>query len=297
MTEGTAQVANIDLSKGDETIAAGASEELAGDVIDFFDELERQVNGEVAEEVQTAPQTATRQTAADPNAAKVETNSATAVEDRLSTLEKRYGDSSREARRLYKRLQELEPYAPILDSMRSDEGLVTHVRNYFDGDGSAQVRNKLNLPEDFVFVGDDAFRDPNSESAKVLNSTIDSIVEQRISQANQVQRQDIQRLTEEQNFKAKHKYSDEEWADLQEFAKNNRLTIEDIHYLKNREKREENIVNSARDEARVQREKIQSTPTSAASTGSAPVQEKSTEDRIFDTLKGLDDGMLGVFDQ
>jgi len=93
----------------------------------------------------------------------------------VDALKKRYSDSSMEAKKLNGQLREIEPYMPILDAMRDDPNLISHVRNYFEGGGQTpqNMADKRNLPEDFVFDAEDAFATPESDSAKVLGATID----------------------------------------------------------------------------------------------------------------------------
>ena len=144
----------------------------------FFSELDRSVNGGILDE--PSPSTSDNNsgnTLSSPS----EVQSVVPGSD-AETMKKRYSDSSREAKRLNGKLQELEPYMPILDAMRDDPNLITHVRNYFEGGGQTpqNMADKLNLSEDFVFDADDAFSTPESDSAKVLGATIDGIVQRRL---------------------------------------------------------------------------------------------------------------------
>ena len=113
---------------------------------DFFESLDNQVNGGILEPSQpTSEQSGNTQTS--PN---VEVQNE--VPNEMDTLQKRYSDSSREAKRLNGKLKALEPYMPILDAMREDPNLISHVRNYFEGGGQTPetLNQQLNLEEDFV---------------------------------------------------------------------------------------------------------------------------------------------------
>tara|TARA_R100000152_G_C6769403_1_gene195229 strand:+ start:411 stop:1298 length:888 start_codon:yes stop_codon:yes gene_type:complete len=206
-------------------------------------------------------------------------------------LSKRYADSSREAKRLNNRLGELEPYVPILDAMRQDPNLVSHVKGYFEGGGSApeSMKERLGLDEDFVFDPDEAFSNPKSESSQLMGATIDGIVQRRLAQANRKMQQDNQRLSEERSFKQRHNMSEDEWNDFQRFAKGRSLKLDDIYYLMNREGREQKIAENTGRQVQEQIRNVQNRPASVATTGNVDVQEKSQDDQVFDALLGVDE--------
>ena len=217
-------------------------------------------------------------------------------QDDNEVLQKRYSDSSREAKKLNGQLREIEPYMPILDAMREDPNLIQHVRNYFEGGGQAPqtMSEKLNLPEDFVFDADEAFSKNDSNSAKVLGATVDGIVQRRLNQALQGQRAENQRLTKETAFKQKHNMSDEEWSNFVDYAKSKSLELEDIYYLKNRQNRDANIADDTRDKMVEQMRKTQQQPSSLASAGSIAT-EQSPDDSVFDAIVGLDSDLESAF--
>jgi len=204
-------------------------------------------------------------------------------------LKKRYSDSSREAKKLNGQLREIEPYMPILDAMRDDPNLISHVRNYFEGGGQTpqNMADKLNLPEDFVFDADDAFSTPDSDSAKVLGATIDGIVHRRLNTALSGQKVENQRLASENTFRQKFKMNDDQWNTFVNFAKSKSLELDDIYYLMNRENRDEQIADNARQELHQKMREVQQTPGSLATTGGAQVEE-SPDDRVFDAILGSD---------
>ena len=201
---------------------------------------------------------------------------------------KRYSDSSSEARRLNTRLTELEPYAPILDAMREDPNLITHVRGYFEGGGKApvNVKEQLGLDEEFIFDPDEAISDTSSDSAKVLQATVDGIVQKRLSQHANGQMQEAKRVSDEQNFKSRYKMEDSEFSELLEFAKSNKLTLDDIYYLKNRQNKEDNITKSAQDEVMEQMKNVRRKPRSVSAVGDAPDVERTPDEKVFDFIRG-----------
>jgi len=212
-------------------------------------------------------------------------------ESEAENLSKRYADSSREAKRLNNRLGELEPYVPILDAMRQDPNLVSHVKGYFEGGGSApsSMKEKLGLDDDFVFDPDEAFSNPKSESSQLMGATIDGIVQRRLSQVNQKMQKDNARLSDEANFKNRHDMSDGEWNDFQLFAKNRSLKLDDIYYLMNREGRDQKIAEDTGRQVQEQIRNVQSRPSSMATAGNEDVQEVNQEDQVFNALLGVDE--------
>ena len=250
---------------------------------DFFEALDSQVNGAIIDEPsQPTSEYESDNTQASPNAEVQEE-----VSDEVDTLQKRYSDSSREAKRLNGKLSELEPYMPILDAMREDPNLITHVRNYFEGGGQTPqtMTEKLNLDEDFTFDADDAFSQPESNSAKVLGATIDGIVQRRLNGALQGQRVENQKLAKETDFRSRHEMNDEQWETFVDFAKSKSLELDDIYYLMNRKNRDGKIADSARQEVHDKMREVQQQPGTLATQGSTPV-EQSPDDSVFDAILG-----------
>ena len=250
---------------------------------DFFETLDKQVNGAIIDEPsQPTSEYESDNTQSSPNAEVQEE-----VSDEVDTLQKRYSDSSREAKRLNGKLSELEPYMPILDAMREDPNLITHVRNYFEGGGQTPqtMTEKLNLDEDFVFDADDAFSQPESNSAKVLGATIDGIVQRRLNGALQGQRVENQKLAKETDFRSRHDMTDEEWSNFTDFAKSKSLELDDIYYLMNRKNRDGKIADSARQEVHDKMREVQQQPGTLATQGSTSV-EQSPDDSVFDAILG-----------
>jgi uncharacterized protein (UPF0147 family) len=249
---------------------------------DFFESLDNQVNGGILEPSQpTSEQSGNTQTS--PN---VEVQNKVPNND-LDTLQKRYSDSSREAKRLNSKLKEIEPYMPILDAMREDPNLISHVRNYFEGGGQAPetLNQQLNLDEDFVFDAEEAFSKPDSDSAKVLGATIDGVVQNRLSNVLKSQKVENAKMAKEAQFKQKMNMSEDEWRNFTEFAKSKSLELEDIYYLMNRKNRDEQIADNARQEIHNKMREVQQQPATLATQGSTSV-EKSSDDKVFDTILG-----------
>ena len=268
---------------------------ISDDSSDFFAELDKSVNGGIVDDadanetsIDTAPSDNTQEDEA-PSLEEAQT------ED-VETLKKRYADSSSEGKRLNQRLQELEPYMPILDEMRKDPNLVSHVKGYFEGGGQTpeSMVEKMNLGEDFIFDPDEAIANPTSDSAKVLNATIDGVVQRRLSNELAKQKQEFTLERQVSDFRSKHNMNDSEWNELKEFADNRKLSLDDIYYLKNRGAREDNIARSSSEKALNQVKQNQQRPKSLATQGSASV-ETSPDSQVFDQILGIDKQLDNAF--
>jgi len=282
------QVGNADTAPESENIQP----DVDFDSDDFFQSLDNSVNAGILDE---PSQSTSNETSDNTQSSPSEVQQQDSGND-TDVLQKRYSDSSREAKRLNNKLQELEPYMPILDAMREDPNLITHVRNYFEGGGQTpqNMAEKLNLPEDFVFDADDAFSTPDSDSAKVLGATVDGIVSRRLNTALSGQKAENQRLTKETSFRQTHEMSDEEWADFVDFAKSKSLELDDIYYLMNRNNRDEKIADNTRQEIQEKMRTVQDTPDSLATTGGTQVEE-SPDDRVFEAILGSDGELEKAF--
>ena len=185
---------------------------------------------------------------------------------------------------------------PILDAMKEDPNLISHVRGYFEGGGTAptNIKEQLGLDEDFVFDYDEALTDPNSSSSKLFNATVDGVVQRRLSDFAQKQSEQSRRATEEQSFKSKFDISQDDYKDLMDYAKSHRLTLEDVYYLKNKESRDDKVAGNARDEVIQQMKNVRSMPTSVASSGNTPKEEKSVDDMVFDKLLNTGTGLADL---
>ena len=257
---------------------------------DFFSQLDKQVMGETLDQpIQAQEEQVLQQEPVQEQQAQPEMD--------VANLEKRYSDSSREAKRLNTRLNELEPYMPLLNAMKEDPNLISHVRGYFEGGGSAptSVKEQLGLDEDFVFDYDDALSDPASASAKLFNATVDGVVQRRLGDYAKQQSIQSRRASEENAFKQKYEMSEESYNDLMDYAKSHRLSLEDVYYLKNRENRDAQVAEGAREEIVQQMKNVRQMPQSVASAGNTQREEKSVDDAVFDKLlsqgAGLDELM------
>ena len=281
------QVGNANVAPESENVQQPAEDIFSSE--DFFESLDQSVNSGILDEPsQSTSEEESVNTQSSPSEVQ--------PQDDSEVLQKRYSDSSREAKRLNGKLKEIEPYMPILDAMREDPNLISHVRNYFEGGGQTPqtMAEKLQLPEDFEFDSDEAFSTPESDSAKVLGATIDGIVNRRLSGALQNQKAENQRLTKESSFRQKHQLNDEQWENFVDFAKSKSLELDDIYYLMNRNNRDEKIADNTRQEIQDKMRQVQNNPATLATAGSTQV-ESSPDDSVFDAILGSEHELEKAF--
>ena len=138
-----------------------------------------------------------------------------------------------------------------------------------------------------MFDYDEAIDNPNSESGKLFNTTVDGVVQRRLNDFAKRQAEDTRKLADESSFKSRNNMSEEDFADMMSFAKNHTLTLDDINYLRGREQREKNIANSARNETMEQMKSVRQRPGSLANSGGGvPEPDKTVDDQVFEKIMG-----------
>jgi len=259
---------------------------------DFFEALDRKVNQGILEPEET--------TASNVQQLESEITSEMSPQQNDNgehNWEKRYADSSNEAKKLNGQLKELEPYVPILNAMKQDPNLISHVRNYFEGGGETpkSVKEQLGLDEDFIFDADEAVTDNKSNSAKVLQSVIDGAVQRKLTGFAQNQQKIAETQNAERTFKEQHNMTNEEWNEFVDYSKSRTLTLDDIYYLKNRDNRDKQVANSTRQEMKDQMQRVRNKPQSVAKAGSQGTPQRSGDDNIFDSILGIDKELDSMF--
>ena len=265
---------------------------------DFFNALDDNVNGAIQDESVTPPET---QTSQDP-AQQVTPESAGGSNAEVD-WEQRYKASSKEAQKMYSTLKDLKPFVPVLDAMKQDSGLVTHVRDYLQNGGAPAktVTESLGLKDDFVFDQQDAVQNPDSDSGKVMNAHLDGIVRKRVGElarAEQSRAQAMQSKVAKGNeleaFRKKKGMSKEQFKGFLNKAQSRKLSLDDIDYLMNKEQATTNTANSTKNDMLKQMKNVRSMPASASGANSQS-SESTSEDKVFDKLLGMDTGIDKLF--
>jgi len=274
---------------------------------DFFDQLEAEVNGTIVDPSPLDTTEMTQEEGSEEVTLPVETANVGAIDwdSEENPYKKRYSDSSREASKMKAEIDELKPFVPVLDVMKQDSGLVDHVRQYLlSGGAPAQaVQDEVGVGPDFQYNEQEALTKPDSDSAKVLNSHVDKLVERRVqkmietektqtdAQAKQVKAQE-----KEIDFKKKYGMTDDEFKNMVSSAKDYKLSLEDVYFLVNKEKNAQNVAESTKKDMLGQMRNVRSIPTSKSNVNSAGNASKSNDDQLFDSILGSDgdlDSLLG----
>jgi len=267
----------------------------------FFNDLENQVNGgiqdtEATPNQQVAPKQVTHANDNGSNKVAEQSNDST-------DWQKRYTDSSREAVKWRDRYKEVEQFVPVLDAMKKDSGLVDHVRNYLQGGGTPakSIQEELNLDEDFIFDQQEAMTNPDSDSAKLMNAHVDKMVQQRVSQMAQIEKSRAAQLhkaekmkADEASFKEKYGMSDEQFSEFKEKASSHVMTLDDVHFLLNRDAAAKNVAQNTKQDMLTQMKNVQNMPTSASGANSQKTVQ-SEDKNVFERILGFDNSVDNLF--
>ena len=295
MEENT-QKGNLDM----ETVMQGTAVDTSSSTDAFFNALESDVNSGIKDSTKTeqvTPQVEGSSDAGNSGEPEVEAKPET-------DWEKRYSDSTREAQRLGAELKNLEPLKPLLEVMKKDPNLIPYIKDYLESGGKPDktVQEKLNLGEDFVFDPHEAVTNPDSDSAKVMNTMVNKQVEQRMKKHVGAERKRVAQtqikskmIAAEKDFKERHKLTDEQFQAFQEKAKGHKMTLDDAFYLVNRDKVQQNVANASKEDTLRQMKNVRDIPTTQAGSNNAGEVKKSQGDQILDVLQGIDGGVEDLF--
>ena len=99
---------------------------------------------------------------------------------------------------------------------------------------------------------------------------------------------------EKETFMKSHNMSEEQFNSMAEEAKTRKLTLDDIHYILNKDKTRQNIDANARNDMLNQMKGVRNIPTSAASTNNS-TQPNTETDNVFNALLGQDGQLDDLF--
>ena len=292
------QTGNLDV----ETALQGDAGSTESSTDAFFGALENDVNSVVTHTNSTKTEQATPQVEGSSDAGN---SGEPVVEAKPETdWEKRYSDSTREAQRLGAEMKNLEPLKPLLEVMKKDPNLIPYIRDYLESGGKPDktVQEKLNLGEDFVFDPHEAVTNPDSDSAKVMNTMVNKQVEQRMQKHVGAERKRVAQtqartkmITAEKDFRERHNLTDEQFKEFQDKAKGHRMTLDDAFYLVNRDKVQQNVANASKEDTLRQMKNVRDIPTTQAGSNNAGEVKKSQGDQILDVLQDIDSGVDDLF--
>tara|TARA_R110002020_G_scaffold180322_2_gene374672 strand:+ start:3170 stop:4057 length:888 start_codon:yes stop_codon:yes gene_type:complete len=283
------------------TEQSNVDDAVFGSTTGFFEDLDREVNGAIQEGEEPQKEEKSEEPSEETPMFK-ELNDVDSEEDNTD-WKKRYSDSSREAQKIRQELDEMSRFKPFVEALQNDEGLVSTIRDYVqNGTKPKELKEEFNLPEDFIFDSDEAFSNPDSDSAKVFNSMISRAVNNQVETKLSAQEKTIQEKTakaeqerEAIEFKKKMNVSDNDFETLMNWADEHKISFEDIYFLKNKDAFMSNVAKNTKSDMLEQMKAVRSIPTSAGATNS---RSKATDpnDAVFDALKGLDNQVDSLFE-
>jgi hypothetical protein len=286
-TENTGNLNDAEVFNSSEEFYDALDEKTSGDDSDLFTQKVTQPNkGDSVQATRQSNQVGS-------NATSMWDSEDNPYKKKVEELDKRYRDSSRASVENATTLKELEPFLPVLNAMKQDSGLVQHVREYLVGGGKPPktVQEELNLSEDFVYDGHEAMTDPNSDSAKVYEASVDKMVQNRVGnilqrekQAAHIANERARRYKEATDFQKTKGLNDDEMAELLEFANNTPITLDHYYIAKNMNQRDANIAKATKTDMLNQMRNTQNLPTSASganSQGGAVSDDDMTFARLF----------------
>ena len=85
--------------------------------------------------------------------------------------------------------------------------------------------------------------------------------------------------------------------DFKRAAQNRRMTLDDVYYLLNKDRANQNIANSTKQDMLNQMKNVRNIPTSASDSNSQGTAQKSQTDSMFDSMLGSDGDIDNLFGQ
>jgi len=285
-----------------EEVLEGDETSEVDDTDDFFDNLEASVNNIVTEGSDAVSQPETEQETQQADTADTGNENKVDWKIKAETLEKRYGDSSREAQRLKTEndsLQEMSKFKPLIEHLKNNPDSVQALRDSLNGKSRSLTEQ---YGEDFVFDAHEAMSDPNSDSAKVMNEHIAITAGQ---QAQAIVNQEKQRFTQEEqvlsqqlearDFMKRAGMSEAEFVQMREAADQHTLTLDDIYFLLNRDQVSKNVADNTKADMLNQMKNVRDIPQSASNANSPGGATLTPDDKVFNVLKGLDESAEDLF--
>jgi len=271
---------------------------------DFFDALETQVNGAI----QDAPaEQAVQEPVSDQVTPQVDSSSREVPqnsnwEDESNPYKVRYSDSTREAQRMKAENDKLKPYESLIGVLEQDAELVDIVRGYLDKGTKPDMKQSLDLGDDFVFDMDEAISDPNSKSAQVFNTIVDKRADQKAGDRIAAERQKAQQAAQKRNMQSQTKQfvdangmNKDEFSELSKWAQTHQLSWDDINFLKNRDRANAKIASNSKQQVLDQMKNVQSMPATASAAGGENPGDRDHNDSIFDLIQKADNNLDNVF--
>ena len=135
-----------------------------------------------------------------------------------------------------------------------------------------------------------------------MQAQIDSAVNNRVGAVLKTEKaksmkmqQAMAKRRNEMQFIQKHKMTPEEYKSFKKAAQSRSLTLDDVYYLLNRDRANQNVANSTKQDMLNQMKNVRDIPTTASDSNSQGVAKKSDEDSMFDTMLSVDGDVDNLF--
>ena len=142
-----------------------------------------------------------------------------------------------------------------------------------------------------MFDGQEAMTDPDSDSAKVMNAHVDGLVQQRVGQMLNMEKQRANQIyaaqtrkAEEQEFMERNKMTPEQFEDFKEKAKAHKMSLDDVNYLLNRDAAANNVAQSTKQDMLNQMKNVRNMPTSASGVNSQGGKDNDVDRDVFNSI-------------
>jgi len=134
-----------------------------------------------------------------------------------------------------------------------------------------------------------------------MNSHVDKMVQQRMGQMLDTEKRKAMAINQarnksqqEQEFKTRMNMDENQFKEFKAAAQKHVLTLDDVHYLLNKDKTAQNVAMSTKEDMMNQMKNVHNMPTSASGANSARV-EKSEDREVFENILGFDQSVDNLF--
>lgn len=271
----------------------------------FFDDIEKQVNGSIIDDAimdvvaEQAQPPATLERDPEPQAEQTDI-----WESDENPYKKRHSDSSREGKRLASIVKENERYAELIDVMKNDPSAAQALLDHMAGKNQAQEasnpRELFGLDEEFVFDMDDALDNPQSKSASVMNNWIttvaNNIVENKVKEIearqDETAKQADIRSKQEAFMKSRNMTQEQfdDWMGKVNETLSGGMDYEHLDKIVSPGVATENIAANTKKQILEQMKNVGKYPNTISSANSVPADDMNPDDAVFDMVKGVGQG-------
>ena len=201
-------------------------------------------------------------------------------------------------------MKQLKPFVPVLEAMKRDSGLVDHVRDYLKSGGAPNktIQDQLNLSEDFIYDPQEAMTDPKSDSAKVQQAHIDTVVQERVNQVLAREKKGAAKMQaklslkkQAADFMKRHNMTPEQFGQFQKAASQKRMTLDDAYYILNKDRTAANVANNTKSDMLTQMKNVRNIPATASDSNNQGTSQQNRDDKLFDSMVGSDSDVDNLF--